>query len=63
MLTTKSGLTNLGLKTQKTAKELVEEYVAFKPAPEFAKIIGKPSTLMTEHELDLEQVHLTEKLK
>ena len=51
------------LKKLKTSKELVEEFVAYKPAPEHAKILEKPSTLMNEGELKLENSHLTEKLK
>ena len=61
MLTAKSSCNPL--KKQKTSKQLVEEFVAYKPAPEVLEIIDKPTTLMDEPELKLENAHLTEKLK
>ena len=53
----------VNLKRQKTSLELVEEFVQFKPSKEYAKIANKPTGLMDQHEMQLEQLHLTEKLK
>lgn len=48
---------------QKTARDLVKEFVGFQPGKEFRPIKGKISQLMSQKELELEQAFLTHKLK
>jgi hypothetical protein len=42
---------------------LLNEFVAHKPDPKYIKIRAKPQSMYTDIELELEQAHLTEKLK